>query len=111
MIKSEKILKHLFFLSYLKDFVGTEKRVRIIHRKRAIRVRAIEVILYTVFTLSFQTHQLLTILVLKFEQFTIHKLCLKNAGWVANSVDPDEMPQSLSGSTLFAQAYLSKHIW
>ena len=28
-----------------KDFVGTEKRVRIIHGKRAIRVRAIEVIL------------------------------------------------------------------
>ena len=33
------------FLSYLKNFVGTEKRVRIIHGKRAIRVRAIEVIL------------------------------------------------------------------
>ena len=34
------------FLSYWKDFVGTEKRDRIIHGKRAIRVRAIEVILY-----------------------------------------------------------------
>ena len=34
------------FLSYWKDFVGTEKRVRIIHGKRAIWVRAIEVILY-----------------------------------------------------------------
>ena len=34
------------FLSYWKDFVGTEKRVRIIHGKQAIRVRAIEVILY-----------------------------------------------------------------
>ena len=33
------------FLSYKKDFVGTEKRVRIIQGKRAIRVRAIEVIL------------------------------------------------------------------
>ena len=33
-------------MSYWKDFVGTEKRVRIIQGKRAIRVRAIEVILY-----------------------------------------------------------------
>ena len=33
-------------MSYLKNFVGTEKRVRIIHGKRAIRVRAVEVILY-----------------------------------------------------------------
>ena len=33
-------------MSYWKNFVGTEKRVRIIHGKRAIRVRAIEVILY-----------------------------------------------------------------
>ena len=34
------------FLSYWNNFVGTEKRVRFIHGKRAIRVRAIEVILY-----------------------------------------------------------------
>ena len=34
------------FLSYWKNFVGTEKRIRIIYSKRAIRVRAIEVILY-----------------------------------------------------------------
>ena len=34
------------FLSYWKNFVGTEKRVRIIHVKRAIRVPTIEVILY-----------------------------------------------------------------
>ena len=34
------------FLSYWKNFVGTEKRVRIIHGKRTIRVRAIEVVLY-----------------------------------------------------------------
>ena len=48
----DKIRKnHLFvFLSYWKNFVGTEKkRVRIIHCKQAIRVRAIEVILYFVF--------------------------------------------------------------
>ena len=39
-------LKYLFvFLSYWKNFVGTEKKVRLIHSKRAIRVRAIEVIL------------------------------------------------------------------
>ena len=31
------------------NFVGTEKRVRIIHGKQAIRVRAIEVILYNMF--------------------------------------------------------------
>ena len=46
----DKIMKKspliFVFLSYWKDFVGTEKRVRIIHGKRAIRVRAIEVILY-----------------------------------------------------------------
>ena len=41
----KKKLKFVF-LSYWKNFVGTEKRVRIIHGKRAIRVRAIEVILY-----------------------------------------------------------------
>ena len=31
------------FLSYRKNFVGTQKRVRINHGKRAIGVRAIEV--------------------------------------------------------------------
>ena len=36
------------FLSYWKKFVGTEKRVRIIQGNRAIRVPAIEVILYLV---------------------------------------------------------------
>ena len=36
------------FLSYWMKFVGNEKRVRIIHGKRAIRVRAIEVILYNI---------------------------------------------------------------
>ena len=37
------------FLSfeYRKNFVGTQKRVRISHGKRAIGVRAIEVRLYT----------------------------------------------------------------
>ena len=34
-------------LSYWKNFIGTEKCVRIIHGKRAIRVRDIEVILKT----------------------------------------------------------------
>ena len=33
-------------MSYRENFVGTQKRVRIIHGKRAIRVRAIEVTLY-----------------------------------------------------------------
>ena len=36
------------FLNYWKNFVGTEKRVRIIHGKRAIHVRAIEAILQIV---------------------------------------------------------------
>ena len=44
--KIRKINKIFVFLSYRKNFVGTEKRVRIIHGERAIRVRAIEVILY-----------------------------------------------------------------
>ena len=39
------------FLSYLKKFVGTQKRVRISHGKRAIGVRAIEVRLYRVLEL------------------------------------------------------------
>ena len=34
------------FLSCRKNFVGTQKRVRISHGKRAIGVRAIEVLLY-----------------------------------------------------------------
>ena len=45
----DKIRKQIFvFLSYWKDFVGTEKRVRIIQGKRVIRVRAFEIILYFV---------------------------------------------------------------
>ena len=36
----------MFCLRYWKNVVGIEKRVRIIHGKRDIRVRAIEVILY-----------------------------------------------------------------
>ena len=34
------------FLNYLKNFVGTQKRVRIIQAKRAIGVRVNEVLLY-----------------------------------------------------------------
>ena len=34
------------FSTYRKNFIGTQKRVRIIHGKRAIGVRAIEVLLY-----------------------------------------------------------------
>ena len=44
--KIRKKSLNICFLLCWKDFVGTEKRVRIIHGKRAIRVRAIEVILY-----------------------------------------------------------------
>ena len=35
------------FMSYRKNYVRTQKRVRISHGKRAIGVRAIEVELYT----------------------------------------------------------------
>ena len=41
-----KFSKIFFFLNYRKNFVGTQKRVRISHGKRGIRVRAIEVRLY-----------------------------------------------------------------
>ena len=44
--KIKKKIPKYVFLSYWKNFVGTEKRVRIIHGKQAIRVPAIEVILY-----------------------------------------------------------------
>ena len=37
---------NISFLSYCRDFVGTEKIVRIIQGKLAIRVQATEVILY-----------------------------------------------------------------
>ena len=42
----EKIPCIFVFLSYRKNFVGTQKRVRISHDKRAIDVRAIEIRLY-----------------------------------------------------------------
>ena len=44
--KIRKKSLNISFLELLEEFVGTEKRVRIIHGKRAICVRAIEVILY-----------------------------------------------------------------
>ena len=46
----------------------------------------------TLFSLIIRTPQRLTLLFLKFEQSTIR--CLKIAGCVANSVDPDETPPS-----------------
>ena len=44
--KIRKKSLNICFLSCWKDSVGTEKRVRIIQDKRAVRVRAIEVLLY-----------------------------------------------------------------
>ena len=44
-------LKYLFtfaFLGYQKNFLGTQKRVRICHGKRAIGVRVTEVLLYII---------------------------------------------------------------
>ena len=74
-----------------KKTIGWMATYELCHGKRAI-------IAYvnTIFTLSIQTPQLLTIYVLKFEpvQFTTPMLCLKIAGRVANSVDPDETPHS-----------------
>ena len=48
MIKQENFLFIFVFLSYWTNFVGTQKRVRISHGKRAIGVRAIEVQLYII---------------------------------------------------------------
>ena len=45
MINQEKSLNFVF-LSYRKNFIGTQKRVRIIQGKRAIGVQGIEVLLY-----------------------------------------------------------------
>ena len=44
----EKVTKIFDLWSYRKNFIGTQKQVRISHGKRAIRVRAIEVLLYKV---------------------------------------------------------------
>ena len=44
--KVRKFPEIFVFLSYRKNFVGTQKRVRISHGKRATGVRAIEVRLY-----------------------------------------------------------------
>ena len=44
--KRRKILSIFVFMSYRKDFVGTQERVRISHGKRTISVQAIEVRLY-----------------------------------------------------------------
>ena len=62
---------------------------------------------HTVFTLSILTppYHICS----KIWTSTIHypMLCLKIAGWVANSVDPDETPHSI----LFAQACVSEYMW
>ena len=54
---------------------------------------------YGAFNQSIRTPQLLTILVLKFEQVI---LCLKITGGVANSVDPGETPR-------YATSHLGLH--
>ena len=48
--KIRKFPSIFVFLSYRNNLVGTQKRVRISHGKRAIGVRAIEVRLYVVGT-------------------------------------------------------------
>ena len=54
--------------------------------------------------------QKMAVIILKFETMFYHKLvCLKDADGKANSVDPDQIAPSGSGSTLFAQTCLSKH--
>ena len=42
-VKIRKFPEIFVFLSYRKNFLGTQKRARISHGKRAIGVRAIEV--------------------------------------------------------------------
>ena len=44
--KLRKISLIFVFINYRKNFVGTQKRVRNIHGKRAVGVRAIEARLY-----------------------------------------------------------------
>ena len=53
----------------------------------------------TVFTLSIWIIYLLTILVLKFEHpFYYLLMCVKTAGGVANSMDPDQMLHSAASN-------------
>ena len=76
--------------------------------------RSISVSFFTIFTLSIQTPQLLTILNLKFEKYNLQSnFVSKIAGWEANSVDPDEMPclrRLILVYTFFAQACQIKYI-
>ena len=53
MIKLENFPKYLFSWAVRRISVGTQKRVRIIHGKRAIGVRVIEVLLYIISLWSF----------------------------------------------------------
>ena len=46
--KIRKFPQTFVFLSYQKNFGGTQKRVRVSHGKQAIGVRAIEVLLYLI---------------------------------------------------------------
>ena len=51
--KLRKYLQIFVFLSYRKNVIRTQKLVRVIHGKRAIRVRAIEVTLYLIIRIFF----------------------------------------------------------
>ena len=72
------------FLSYWKNFVGTEKRVRIIHGKRAIRVRAIEVIMY--FDMWIREYQG-AFLVQKRNQTIIFKVCVTQFSLLKDTIE------------------------
>ena len=48
----DKISTNICFLSYWKNIVGTQKRVRISDGKRVISVRVIEVLLYMDFKIN-----------------------------------------------------------
>ena len=66
--KIRKKSLNIFFLSYPKNYVRTEQRVRIMNGKRAIRVRAIEVILYfhlTGFTDYHKTRARIAVIIIK----------------------------------------------
>ena len=69
---------------------------------------------YLLCLLNIGTRQLLTILVLKFEQTHFYYLLtcqLKTASWMANSVDPDQKLQNAAsnqGQHFLAQACLSQ---
>ena len=66
------------FLSYRKNFVGTQKRVRISHNKRAIGVRAIQVWLYHGNKLGLPIFSVYTVKKSHNKHAPVREWCLRN---------------------------------